>query len=534
MLHLNSKLQLPRLHNRQSIGWRRGLILIGVIGLSLLSWLTVSASGDSTQPVPQSSRNLLVNPGFEGTYHIQCSFPGGKPWITLPCNGALPSMPWQTVQVADGWVGWWQLPSTDREDPDYYAKFPNSCSGGAPAGCVAWHNPEFRDTAASPQDPPRIRSGQNSQKYFTFWSVHEAGVYQVVTGTQPTMPLRFSVYMEVWSATKMYGSEPNPHFSFGQTNMHLKVGIDPTGGTDPWSKDIVWSDEHESYDQFTRFEVQAVARSTKVTVFTHSRPENPMEHNDVYVDDAELVVVGGGPSEPVIVNPPPVVVAVGAQPTSAPGTGGRITHMVKPGDTLFALALQYGVPVDQIMTLNGLTSESQIQIGHELLIAQAVLQPRAKPTQASPAAVSGEAGSGRGSICVQAFEDPEVAGSVQPVNDPAPISGTRFSVSEGQNNLIADLTLDGQSSDFCFTDLLAITYRVIADPPPGYLAANQRRWAVALTSDATVDIRFGIRPDPSVKPSNLWPIAALGAGGLCLAGVGGVWLWKRRRNRYYQ
>jgi LysM repeat protein len=250
----------------------------------------------------------------------------------------------------------------------------------------------------------------------------------------------------------------------------------------------------------------------------------------VYVDDAELVIVGGGPSEPVIVNPPPVVVAVGAQPTSAPGAGGRITHVVKPGDTLFALALQYGVPVDQIMTLNGLTSESQVQIGRELLIAQAVLQPRAKPTQASPAAVSGEAGSGHGSICVQAFEDPKAAGGIQPVNDPARMSGTRFSVSEGQNNLIAELILDGQSSDFCFTDLLAITYRVTADPPPGYLAADQRHWAVALTSDATVDIRFGIRPDPSsVKQSSLWPIGVLGAGGLLVLALAGVWILKRRR-----
>ena len=220
--------------------------------------------------------------------------------------------------------------------------------------------------------------------------------------------------------------------------------------------------------------------------------------------------------------------------------------MIRPGDTLFALALQYGVSVDQIMTLNGLTSESQIQIGHELLIAQAVLQPRAKPTQASPTAVSGETGSGLGAICVQVFEDPEAAGSIHPVNDPAPVRGTHFSVSGGQNNLITERILDGQSSDFCFTDLLAITYRVTADPPPGYLAADQRRWAVALTSDtkglpldegasdATVDIRFGIRPDPSVKQLNLWPIAALGAGGLCLAVAGGVGLWKRRRNRYYQ
>ena len=73
--------------------------------------------------------------------------------------------------------------------------------------------------------------------------------------------------------------------------MHMKIGIDPTGGTDPWSKDIVWSPEKDAYDKFERYEVQAVARSNKVTVFTHSRPENPMEHNDVYLDDAELAVV---------------------------------------------------------------------------------------------------------------------------------------------------------------------------------------------------------------------------------------------------
>src|SRR5512139_2178459 len=259
----------------------------------------------------QPAVNLLENPSFEGDFEVRCSFPGGKPWIAVPCDGPLPSRPWQSVQMAKGWSAWWQPPNEDRTADDYYDTFPNYCGQRAPDDCVPWHMPEYRDTRSTSQDPPRIRSGENSQKYFTFWSVHEGGVYQVVEGVRPGMALRFSIYMHAWSATKLNGVVPNPHFSFGQTGMHMKIGIDPTGGTDPWSKDVIWSSEKDAFDKFERYDVQAVARSNKVTVFTHSRPENPMEHNDVYLDDAELVRVGGGgPSAPAIVNPPPAMVAV--------------------------------------------------------------------------------------------------------------------------------------------------------------------------------------------------------------------------------
>ncbi len=79
--------------------------------------------------------------------------------------------------------------------------------------------------------------------------------------------------------------------SSGQTSMHMKVGIDPCGGEDPWSPSVVWGSEHDSYDQFGYYEVRATAQCDKVTVFTHSMPEKAMKHNDVYVDDAELVVI---------------------------------------------------------------------------------------------------------------------------------------------------------------------------------------------------------------------------------------------------
>jgi len=518
---------------RKSSRMKQGLRLMAAwLLISLVGGLLPADRVDALSSGAQQSLNLLENPSFEGDFEIQCSFPGGKPWIAVPCDGVLPARPWQTVQMAKGWSGWWLPPNEDRQSKDFYDTYPNYCGQLAPDDCVAWHMPEFRDTRSMPQDPPRIRSGQNSQKYFTFWSVHQGGVYQVVEGLRPGSPLRFSIYMQAWSATKLSGVEPNPHVSFGQTGMHMKIGIDPTGGTDPWSKDIVWSAEKDAFDKFERYDVQAVARANKVTVFTHSRPENPMEHNDVYLDDAELTFVGGGSPTDLIVNPPPAMVAVEGKPSTA--NGGRISHIVKPGDTLFALALQYGVPVDQIMALNGLKPDARIEIGRELIIALPSAPAPIESTTAGgnpyPDAVSA-AGAGNGTVCVQAFIDADANGMWQVNEAPLAAAGLHVSVLNSQGDTVADQTAAGESAlvatdKTCFVDLPAATYRVVADPPPGYAATWQQRWSVSLPGGALVTVPLGVQAVPieSGVPIGLGLVVI----GLVAVGVIGVVTWKRR------
>ena len=135
----------------------------------------------------------------------------------------------------DGWNAWWRVPNDNQKDPNYFNTNPAYCDFDKKetrSDCVPWHNPEFRDTAGGPQEtgPERRMEGDNSQKYFTYYTIHEAGLYQQVGGVKRGDRLRFSAYMEAWS-----NAENDPLHSTGKQSMGMQVGIDATGGNNPWS-----------------------------------------------------------------------------------------------------------------------------------------------------------------------------------------------------------------------------------------------------------------------------------------------------------
>jgi LysM repeat protein len=354
--------------------------------------------------------NILQNPGFEGTY--------------IAFNGD------QTRLVAPGWSAW-NLPHKTGE-PGFTNLQPN-----------------YRAAA----NANRIHGGSSAQEFFTFFATHTGGVFQQVSVTQGSK-LRFSAFINVWSTAL---DDPNRSPEGQRSRYSVRVGIDPTGGTDGASPNIVWSQGQEFYDEYRELSVEATASSGTVTVFVESAPKEPVKNNNTYVDDATLIVTEqpSGPTAQPTVRPTEIVVvpttaattavpttapptvappatstpnpfeptregtiipptAGSAQPTVPPSTPnfptptpggtqsgsisdlpGRVVYTVQSGDTLIAIAARFNSRVDAIITANGLDSSGLIFVGQQLVIPV----PTAPPT-AVPPTVTQQTGGGGGSAPV--------------------------------------------------------------------------------------------------------------------------------------
>lgn len=192
--------------------------------------------------VSKAPFNLLRNPDFEESFAQFAHY--------------------SSVIIAPPWTPWWQVQASD--DP-------------------TWKNrmPEYKPATT---DPGQVHSGQNAQLLFTYYGTHVAGLYQQVTGIKPGSIVEFSIWGYAWAGQ---GDDPNQSESGGP--MHMRIGIDPTRQTDPFSANVVWSDEQNPLDTWAVFFVKTQAVSNWITIFTYSAPEHPTKHNAVFWDDAFLV-----------------------------------------------------------------------------------------------------------------------------------------------------------------------------------------------------------------------------------------------------
>ncbi len=205
---------------------------------------TSTLGGEGALPTPTidladaQSRNLLTNPGFESFVPLGDNAPG---------------------EAAQGWTPWFL---TGGDLPSYQAP-PTYGAAGA--------------------NPDRVYGGINAQQYYSEFQTHDAGLYQRVTDITPGSTLRFSVYAYIWSSTfdDINVSEEDGDATF-------QVGIDPTGGDDPASPNVVWSVPAERYDAYNEYVVIAVAAGDAVTVFVRSKVDFPVRNTYVFVDEALL------------------------------------------------------------------------------------------------------------------------------------------------------------------------------------------------------------------------------------------------------
>jgi hypothetical protein len=182
----------------------------------------------------------------------------------------------------------------------------------APDNLIGWSQPEVRDARAT--SPDRMHTGTKGQLLFTFWRVHDAGFLQQVAAV-PGQRLQLSGWAHAWSNLGEYSEceiksdprwsegynvgynhffalEGTPQLSEADRNFTFWLGIDPTGGINPFADTVVWGQGAHIYNAYREVPpATAVAEAETVTVFLRSRTLWTYQHNDAYWDDITLDIL---------------------------------------------------------------------------------------------------------------------------------------------------------------------------------------------------------------------------------------------------
>jgi LysM repeat protein len=392
--------------------------------------------------------------------------------------------------------------------------------------------------------PDQVHGGSQSLQYGKRYATHTAGAFQRVSGITPGVKLRFTAWGFV------YGKDQNSSKTLGY--VHMRIGIDPTGGTNVFGGSVVWSPEAHpvainSGSNWHQFSVEAEAQSETVTVFLYSSPEWPMDEAlTSQWDDTSLVVTT--PAAPPTNTPPPPLPTrtLGPPPaTATPRPDGSVVHTVQSGETLWSIAIQYSagtsMPADQMLEqikkLNN--NPALIYSGQELVIAvpqnplpvassategatEAATQPESPTTEAQsptaeaqssaaepqspaadnpPPAAQAQPSAASSAICVLAYHDRNVNGAYDPdTEEKLPNAG--FTLSNQNGNVVGSYVSDGVNEPHCFEQLVQDTYLVQLTKPAGYNAVTSEYWAITLQQGQTANIILGNVRDPDAPEAD--------------------------------
>jgi len=209
------------------------------------------------------------------------------------------------IFVPSGWSAAWYLHGMPVEHD--------------PENEIGWSKPEVRDATAS--NPNRFRTFPGSL-LFTFSRIHHAGLYQIVD-TTPGDTLTATAYAHAWSNDWHTEHTDDPYWSEGAgkdavsipegvtldnklANFVFRIGIDPSGGTNPFSDTVVWSRGRHIYNKFDLLTVETKSIGKKATLFLSSRCLWAYKHNDAYWDDISMEAVHTPEPEPTCVGLPRV------------------------------------------------------------------------------------------------------------------------------------------------------------------------------------------------------------------------------------
>ncbi len=365
---------------------KRGAILAATAALFL-------ALGGLYRVAAQCPGNIALNPGFEEGFSER---------------GA------GEVTVANGWHPFYQ--DGPRVEEGFFKR------------------PEYKGEDASRFGTRRVHSGNWSQKWFTTYGTHNAGILQ-----QMSVPAGSMVTASVWAQS---WSSDSDDITRSEGNYRLYIGIDPTGGTDFASGNVVWSAPNLTTDQWVQLSVQARAQGGTITVFLRGEPEFRNKHNDAYFDDVCVTYAAPPTATP--------------QPTNTPGP----TNTPAPTDT--------PMPTP--------TPEAS---------------PTPEPT-ATPAAAM---------VRVAAFEDRNGDG-FRNADEPL-LSGALIELQSSDGRLVASHRSNAEADPYTFEGLAPGEYTVLVTPGEGYVPSGSEPLSFGVVAGGMREVYIALQtaPTPTPEPS---------------------------------
>lgn len=445
-------------------------------------------------------------------------------------------------KVPQGW-GVWFIPRTESD----------------PTGTN--FQPKYDQTTAQ----GRVHTGNGAQRIWTDNATHTGGIYRVVKDVQVGSRIRITGWGQVWST-----NDESPISARPSRDIRIKIGVDPLGGNNgnpsPLNGQVVWSPEQEAKDAFAQFSVEVEVRSPTVIIYTYSTMRDNVRHNEVFWDDVLVEYIAPPPTatpEAVITSTNQVTAEVAAAPitptaeaAAAPVQTGAVTYTVKAGDTLFGIALDQGVTLEELLANNPGVKAELLQLGQELIIKPGTTAAAAAtpdPAAAAPAPADPNAAAATpaevitatatvGEACVQSFFDDNGNGKRDDTEDLVP--NILFALT-ANNQQLASYTTTGVDEPYCFPGLNNGSYTIAATALDIYVPTTPLNDTMDVNggksffnvglrrvTDGAVDVtRPAVPQTSSSEGPPLTAIAAVAGGALLLVGtVGfGASLFLRRR-----
>jgi hypothetical protein len=128
--------------------------------------------------------------------------------------------------------------------------------------------------------------GRLTQQITSPWGTHIAGVWQQVPSAVGNS-YELTAEGQAWSS-----DDPTPATQLEASDINLQVGIDPTGGVDPNSPLIQWSQKAQPLCRWETIRVQAEAEASMITIFLRSAPSLPKRQQTIFWRRAFLRPIG--------------------------------------------------------------------------------------------------------------------------------------------------------------------------------------------------------------------------------------------------